>query len=134
MKKRYVTIEEAENSLSEVRESLKKIMKLSENISVLQSVEISYDNEYDELFTETKTNHEFHRMSSELHRELHKLIKIGCIVRDINVGLVDFFSRFEGRDIFLCWEMGEESISHWHEVSEGYETRKPIFEIYNEEQ
>lgn len=133
MKKRYVTLEQAERNLPEIEECLKKIINLSESISVLQSVEISFDNEYDEIFAETKTNQEFHKLSSELHKELHKLIKMGCIVRDVNVGLVDFFSKFEGREIFLCWEMGEERISHWHEIAEGYEMRKPIFEIYNEE-
>jgi len=57
---------------------------------------------------------------------------MGCVVRDINLGLVDFFSRFEGRDIFLSWDIGEEKITHWHELAEGFEMRKPIFEIYNE--
>lgn len=132
MKKRYVTLEEAEKNIPEVGETLKKIIQLSESISILQSIEISYDNEYDELFAETKTNKEFHKLSAELHKELHKLINMGCVVRDINLGLVDFFSRFEGRDIFLSWEIGEEKITHWHELAEGFEMRKPIFEIYNE--
>lgn len=133
MKKRYITLEEAENNIPEVKESLQKIRKLSETISILQSIEVSYDTEFDEIYAETKNNQEFHKLSAELHRELHKLIKLGCIVRDINIGLVDFFSKFEGREIFLCWEMGEGKISNWHEVTESYEMKKPIFEMYNEE-
>ncbi|MBI4159533.1 DUF2203 domain-containing protein [Candidatus Woesearchaeota archaeon] len=133
MKKRYITLEEAENNIPKIKDSLQKIRSLSEAIAILQSIEVSYDTEFDEIYSETKNNQEFHKLSTELHRELHKLIKLGCIVRDINTGLVDFFSKFEGRDIFLCWEMGEGRISHWHEVTEGYEMRKPIFEMYNEE-
>ena len=50
----------------------------------------------------------------------------GIIVRHIQSGLVDFLSRREGREIFLCWVRGEDDIRFWHGVNEGYASRKPL--------
>ena len=50
----------------------------------------------------------------------------GILVRDINMGLVDFLSVRDGREIFLCWIRGEEAISYWHGTREGYGSRKPL--------
>ena len=50
----------------------------------------------------------------------------GIFVRDIKSGLVDFLSRKDGEQVFLCWIRGEESIQFWHNVNEGYLSRKPL--------
>ena len=41
-------------------------------------------------------------------------------------GLVDFYSLREDRPIFLCWRLGEDRITHWHEVDSGFSGRQPI--------
>ena len=41
-------------------------------------------------------------------------------------GLVDFIGRHEGRDVYLCWKLGEERITHWHELNAGFAGRKPV--------
>ena len=50
----------------------------------------------------------------------------GIFVRDIKSGLVDFLSRKDGEQVFLCWIRGERSIQFWHNVNEGYLSRKPL--------
>ena len=50
----------------------------------------------------------------------------GIFVRDIKSGLVDFLSRKDGEQVFLCWIRGEESIQFWHNLNEGYLSRKPL--------
>ena len=50
----------------------------------------------------------------------------GIFVRDIKSGLVDFPSRKNGDQIFLCWIRGEQSIQFWHGLNEGYLSRKPL--------
>jgi len=52
----------------------------------------------------------------------------GVQVKDLDMGLLDFPCLVEGRTILLCWKMGEEKITHWHGVDEGYAGRKPVDE------
>ena len=55
-----------------------------------------------------------------------ELTDIGVELRDYESGLIDFPGRHEGRDVYLCWKLGEERIGYWHSVEEGYKGRKPI--------
>jgi hypothetical protein len=52
----------------------------------------------------------------------------GVQVKDLDIGLLDFPCRVEGEVILLCWKLGEQGITHWHGVSEGFAGRKPIDE------
>ncbi len=54
----------------------------------------------------------------------------GCILRDVDLGLVDFPFRVSGGvTVFLCWRLGEPAIAFWHGVDEGYTGRKPISQL-----
>lgn len=57
---------------------------------------------------------------------LARLEAIGCILRDLEVGLVDFPARVDDTELYLCWRLGEEGIQYWHGADEGYAGRKPI--------
>ena len=47
-------------------------------------------------------------------------------IKDAERGIIDFPSRRGTREVFLCWEMGEEDIGHWHELDAGYDGREPL--------
>jgi hypothetical protein len=51
---------------------------------------------------------------------------LGGVVKDPDAGLVDFPARIEGIEAFLCWQLGEEQIDHWHGIEEGFAGRKPL--------
>ncbi len=56
--------------------------------------------------------------------------KTGCILRDIDSGLVDFpFRARRGATVFLCWRLGEPAIAFWHGTDGGFAGRKPIAEL-----
>ena len=55
-----------------------------------------------------------------------ELSGIGCELKDYQTGLIDFVGRHQGRDIYLCWKLGEEKIAYWHELNAGFAGRKPI--------
>jgi len=59
---------------------------------------------------------------------LAEIDSIGVQVKDIDIGLLDFPCEVEGRVVLLCWKMGEDSITHWHSMEEGFAGRKPIDE------
>lgn len=52
--------------------------------------------------------------------------QFGCVVKDLNIGLIDFPTLFRGEEVYLCWKLGESGIQFWHGVEEGYQGRKRI--------
>lgn len=50
----------------------------------------------------------------------------GIVLRDVSEGLCDFPGEINGKDVFLCWKLGEESVDHWHELDSGFSGRKPL--------
>jgi hypothetical protein len=54
----------------------------------------------------------------------------GCLVKDLDIGLVDFPTMYRGEEVYLCWRLGESEISFWHGVDEGFRGRKRIDEEF----
>jgi hypothetical protein len=61
-----------------------------------------------------------------LRESIEQVQKLGCVVKDLDIGLVDFPTRFRGVDVYLCWRMGEPEIEFWHGMDEGFRGRKAI--------
>ncbi|MDB5295138.1 MAG: hypothetical protein JWO31_1121 [Phycisphaerales bacterium] len=55
-----------------------------------------------------------------------ELTEVGCDLKDGARGLVDFTGRHDGRDVCLCWQLGEDRVDHWHETDAGFAGRQPI--------
>lgn len=62
----------------------------------------------------------------EVRRLLETLNEAGIVVRDLDRGLIDFPSLLDGREVYLCWELGEGSVDYWHELDGGYGGREPL--------
>jgi hypothetical protein len=54
---------------------------------------------------------------------------LGIMLRDIERGLIDFPALVSGRQVWLCWELGEDRIAFWHELDTGYGSRRPLIEL-----
>jgi hypothetical protein len=54
---------------------------------------------------------------------------LGITLRDIESGLIDFPALASGRQIWLCWRLGEEEVGWWHELSTGFSERQPLIEL-----
>ena len=63
---------------------------------------------------------------SRVERGARALSEMGCILKDINTGLVDFPTIRNGREVFLCWQHGELEISFWHDLDAGFAGRQPL--------
>ena len=57
---------------------------------------------------------------------LAELQGLGLVIRDLDRGLVDFPAIVDGREVYLCWELGEDEIGFWHELEAGYGGRRPL--------
>ncbi len=66
------------------------------------------------------------RLAGEIESCLHELEQVGCLFRGFDEGLVDFPAIHDGREVYLCWRLGEGEVSHWHEVDAGFPGRQPL--------
>jgi hypothetical protein len=74
-------------------------------------------------FVEVKERRD--QASQGLRKALQDLLDLGVQLKDLDSGLVDFPTLFRGREVYLCWKIGETSIEFWH-GEEGFRGRKPI--------
>ena len=61
-----------------------------------------------------------------LKNAMERIEEIGVLVKDLDIGLVDFPARLNNEEIYLCWRLGEDRIRFWHRPDEGFAGRKPI--------
>lgn len=50
----------------------------------------------------------------------------GIVIRDIDRGLIDFPAIRDGEEVYLCWHLGEDGITAWHGLDEGFAGRQPL--------
>ncbi len=62
----------------------------------------------------------------ELRDTLIELRELEVVLRDLEKGLVDFPSLRDGREVYLCWQEGEDEIAFWHEPDDGFSGRRPL--------
>ena len=54
---------------------------------------------------------------------------LGITLRDIESGLIDFPALATGRQVWLCWQLGEDDVAFWHELDTGFGSRRPLIEL-----
>jgi hypothetical protein len=64
--------------------------------------------------------------AAQLRRSIEQVQEVGCLIKDLDIGLIDFPTTYRGIEVYLCWKLGEDAIEHWHGVDEGFRGRKPI--------
>ncbi|MFH1770417.1 MAG: DUF2203 family protein [archaeon] len=126
MDKRQISLKEAQEILPIVKKNVIKLMRINKALSLLKSVEIQYDDDYLTLMHNLRFNKKHHKLSYDFFSLLENLHTLGCRVKDLESGIVDFYSTFEGREIFLCWNIMDTHIRFWHEASTGSEAKKPV--------
>jgi hypothetical protein len=55
-----------------------------------------------------------------------ELEDMGAVLKDPRTGLVDFYGQVDGKFVWLCWRYGEDAVTHYHALDEGFAGRKPI--------
>lgn len=65
-------------------------------------------------------------LAREIEDEVEAMQGRGCLVKDLNAGLVDFYSLRGDRLVFLCWRSGEPDVTFWHSLDGGFAARRPL--------
>src|SRR3954466_2908644 len=119
--RRRFTLEQANRSLALVRRVVSDIVQTRENASNLQTLLESASGK-----EQKQVQQDLDLAVDKLHTYLDELTEIGCELKDFSVGLVDFIGRHQGRDIYLCWKLGEERVAYFHEINSGFAGRVPV--------
>lgn len=69
-------------------------------------------------------------LTPRLQEAVESVQRYGCVVKDLDEGLVDFPTLYRGQEVYLCWKSGEPRIQFWHGLEEGFRGRKPIDEDF----
>ena len=68
-------------------------------------------------------------VARKINAFLLELEQVGCEFKGFEQGLVDFHGKLDDREILWCWKLGEDRITHWHELDAGFDGRQPIPEV-----
>lgn len=68
-------------------------------------------------------------MVLRMERLVAQIVDWDVTLRDIETGLVDFPALVNGRQVCLCWRLGEDDVAWWHELDSGFGGRKPLIEL-----
>jgi hypothetical protein len=64
--------------------------------------------------------------AAQLRSSIEQVQEVGCLIKDLDIGLIDFPTTYRGNEVYLCWKLGEGGIEFWHGVDEGFRGRKKI--------
>ena len=65
-------------------------------------------------------------LKADVVRIVNRIEAYGCVVKDIDLGLLDFPALRDGRTVYLCWKSGEPRVAHWHGIEERFADRKAL--------
>jgi hypothetical protein len=130
---RFFTLQQAEKMLPDVASAIREAISVkneyermeSESHSFSQRVAVMGGVRVDRSQFLAQKN-DLQQAASALKQAVEKVQEFGCLVKDLDIGLIDFPTLFQGEEVYLCWKLGEAGIGFWHGVHEGFRGRKPI--------
>ena len=128
---RFFTVEEANLELVRLRQWLPRLQARRRRLDVVQHklAELTVKAAANGNLLEEEvhaTQREAKRLTQEVDKLMARIHDLGCELKDIEQGLVDFPSLREGREVYLCWQLGEERVAFWHELNVGFAGRQPL--------
>jgi hypothetical protein len=132
---KMLSIEEANALLPQVRLHLKSLRELRSLLLRTQAqIEIEEMTATDSRgnlspagqAAVTKQMEAFHYQTRQFEDKLEEMVQLGAHLKDLDAGLVDFYSRRGPEVVFLCWREGEAEILHWHSLQGGFQNRRPL--------
>jgi len=73
-----------------------------------------------------KLRFEHTHLADTLKSALDRILETGCVIKDLDVGLLDFPALINNEEVYLCWKVGEDRIRFYHRQNEGFAGRKPL--------
>jgi hypothetical protein len=112
-------LREAVTLKSEYQEAEQAVQAILQRIAAMGGMMVNREHVID-----TKNRRD--TAGSKLQAAIEGVQEFGVVVKDLDMGLIDFPTLLRGVEVYLCWKLGETSIAFWHGVDEGFRGRKAI--------
>jgi hypothetical protein len=117
---------EVEPLLIEAMQVRRKVADLDEKLSavanrilIMGGITIDYE-------SVARLRYEHNRLVAQIREAVERIHATGCLLKDLETGLVDFPALLRNEEVYLCWRVGEDRIRFYHTQNEGFAGRKPI--------
>jgi hypothetical protein len=124
MQKRLFTVREANELLPFLSSKLRDLRRVHEELSARGSETPSSQEIM--LRGGTFVPPQYLALVSKLQSLVEEICGSGCHLKDLDSGLVDFPTLWEGREVYLCWKLGEPHVGYWHEIEAGFAGRQSL--------
>jgi len=71
----------------------------------------------------------FKGMVELVRADVASVLELGCVIKDIDIGLVDWFAESGDDEVLLCWRFGEREVGFFHSLEAGFAGRRPVSEL-----
>ena len=122
----FYDLDEANSRLAEVRDVLALLRDQRAELIRLRDRTREPDVDEDES---RRIHLRMQGIVDQMQAAVAQLISWDITLRDIETGLIDFPALVNGRQVCLCWRLGEDSVEWWHELSSGFAGRRRIGEL-----
>ena len=127
------SVEEANQLIGELRPALEKLVQTKRELdaglrgmaALTLAVQGAAPTNPDELELRRLAARQA-ELTAQLTQGVRSIQRRGCIVKDLDRGLLDFYTVSGDRLIFLCWQLGETEVAHWHTLEGGFSGRQPL--------
>ncbi len=120
------TRREVEPLLVEAMQSRKKVSDLERSLGETASRIMLLGGMLVPYAEMAQVRRERDQLAESIQKSLDHIHSTGCVVKDLDMGLLDFPSLVNNQEVFLCWRLGEDRIRYYHRLEEGFAGRKPL--------
>lgn len=136
---RFFTLQEAEEALPKIEELLRDALSLKSGMQdadedlkkitqqIMWTGGMRVDQDHVAQLQQQKSQGQ-----EQLNDRCQRIQDEGCLIKDLEIGLLDFPTVYRGQEVYLCYRLGEPGIQFWHGVDEGFRGRKPIDQEFRE--
>ena len=109
-----VLIRDLQDNAGSLRERIQELAENDEQIDSMRLQEI------------VELHPELSDAASRMAEVVSEIEELGCFLKDIDLGLIDFATEMEDDVVFLCWQYGEQQVLAWHSIDSGFAQRQPL--------
>lgn len=130
---RYFSLREAERLIPEVDKAIRHAIRVKDDYQLVE-IEFQKFMARIQMMGGSRINRDDvislrerrETLATRLREAIKSIQDFGCQIKDLDIGLIDFPTRYKGVEVLLCWKLGERGITWWHGEEEGFRGRKPI--------
>ena len=133
MRLNLFTVEEANRLLVEIRPRFERLVEAKREfdrtrtrMDVLGLATAGAGQDNPDVLELGQLQERYNTLAELISNGVSAIHRRGCLIKDLDSGLLDFYSLNGDRLVFLCWKLGEGEISHWHAIDAGFSERRPI--------